>query len=57
MRPGPGRSASSGFTRPAACGGTASGFTSGPPMDTYGYSDFGSGPGWYWDVTNPDPDW
>jgi hypothetical protein len=25
--------------------------------DSYGYSDFGSGPGWYWDVTNPDPAW
>jgi hypothetical protein len=25
--------------------------------DTYGYSDFGAGPGWYWIVRNPDPDW
>ena len=25
--------------------------------DTYGYTDFGPGPGWYWIVRNPDPDW
>jgi len=25
--------------------------------DSYGYSDYGSGPGWYWDVANPDPRW
>ncbi len=25
--------------------------------DTYGYSDFGPGPGWYWIVRNPDPGW
>jgi hypothetical protein len=28
-----------------------------PAVDCCGYSDFGSGPGWYWDVTNPDPAW
>ena len=26
-------------------------------LDTYGYSDFGPGPGWYWVVANPDPNW
>ena len=26
-------------------------------VDTYGYSDFGPGPGWYWVVQNPNPDW
>jgi hypothetical protein len=26
-------------------------------LDTYGYSDFGPGPGWYWVVVNPDPNW
>jgi hypothetical protein len=25
--------------------------------NTYGYSDFGPGPGWYWIVRNPDPNW
>ena len=25
--------------------------------DTYGYIDFGPGPGWYWTVDNPNPDW
>jgi hypothetical protein len=25
--------------------------------NTYGYSDFGAGPGWYWIVDNPDPNW
>jgi hypothetical protein len=25
--------------------------------DTYGYSDFGPGPGWYFVVANPNPDW
>ena len=25
--------------------------------DSYGTSDSGSGPGWYWDVTNPNPAW
>jgi hypothetical protein len=25
--------------------------------DSYGHSDLGPGPGWYWDVTNPDPAW
>ena len=28
-----------------------------PAADSYGYSDSDSGPGWYWDVTNPDPAW
>ena len=26
-------------------------------LDTYGYSDFGPGPGWYWVVANPNPNW
>ena len=25
--------------------------------EAFGQSEFGSGPGWYWDVTNPDPGW
>jgi len=28
-----------------------------PAADSYGYSERGSGPGWFWDVTNPDPAW